>query len=240
VSRMLVVLVIVLGVAFGVGGFAYWYTSKHPEILAETPSSHPPGPPPPTTPQAAALIPAADVAGDDAPPAPPSFAKEAPMAFSDAIKAFSYKSEHIVWVLPPGMHAKGPFNADVTVKHGDDVVFHQSIPLVADYPAPGSKAQYPRSAEIVRLSADDSWPKEYSDILAAMADTKAKFGGGAVNITSGFQLNFDPETKANFCSSGSMPDVRVFLEDANAPLLKPLDIAGAAPLLAQAMFTGCK
>lgn len=238
---MLVVLLIVLGVAFGGGGFAYWYTSKHPEILAATPSTHPPGPPPPTTPQANALIPVSGPMADDGPPPPPlAAAKETPLPFGEVIKGFSYKTDHVVWVLPPGIHAKGPFNADVSLKHGDDTVFHQTIPLTADFPTPGSKAQYPRSAEIVRLTADDTWPKHYADVMAAVGDAKTKFGGGELDITSSFTLNFDPEMKANYCMSGAMPDVRIFLEDAETPILKPLDLTQAAPIVAKAMFAGCK
>jgi hypothetical protein len=169
---------------------------------------------------------------------------EAQASFADTIGAFDYRTQHFIWVLPPGIHAKGPFVADVVIKHGGETRHQESIPLTAEFPTPGSRPEYPRSAEIVRLSADATWPKHLVDIKGIVDGLIAQYGpgGGELDVSTNLKTDIGAEVRQGYCVDDTMPEVRMFVEqDGGEPsTLKRIDIAGAAAILKAAVLSGCK
>jgi hypothetical protein len=233
-ARLVVVGLIVVGVALAGGGATYYLTSKTPPAEAPLPTLANAAPAP-TAAQLDRL--AATVAAMPRPAEPE-------LAFADALNSFDYRTQHFIWVLPPGIHAKGPFVADAHIAHAGEPTFDASIPLTAEFPTPGSRPEYPRSAEIVRLSADATWPKHLADIKAAADALVAKYGPGdnELTVSTDLKTEIGAEVRQGYCVDGAMPDVRVFIEqDGGEPsTLKRVDIAAAAPILKAAVLAGCK
>ena len=232
-GRIIVVGLIVAAVALAGGAAAYFYTSKeeaapaNPALAAAIAS-----------PSAADLDRlAATVAAMPKPNAPEA-------SFAETIGAFDYKTQHFIWILPPGIHAKGPFTADVVIKHGGEIKHQESIPLTAEFPTPGSRPEYPRSAEIIRLAADDAWPRHLADIKGVVDGLIAQYGpgGGELSVSSSLKTEISAEVRQSYCVDNTMPEVRVFLEQSGGEpaLLKRIDIAAAAPILKAAVLAGCK
>ena len=229
-GRIIVVGLIVAAVALAGGAAAYFYTSKEQAAPAE--------PAPAGAPSAADLDRlAATVAAMPKPNDPKA-------SFAETIGAFDYKTQHFIWVLPPGIHAKGPFTADVVITHSGETKHQDSIPLTAEFPTPGSRPEYPRSAEIIRLAADDAWPKHLADIKGVVDGLDAEFGpgGSELSVSTSLKTEISAEVRQSYCVDDTMPDVRVFLEQSGSEpaLLKRIDIAAAAPILKAAVLSGCK
>jgi hypothetical protein len=233
--RLIVVGAIVVGVALGGGGAAYYLTSQEEAKTAAAPPALTNAAPVPTDAQIDRLK-----AAVAAMPKP----AEAEVSFADTIGAFDYKTQHFIWVLPPGIHARGPFVADVVIKHGGETKHEETIPLKAEFPTPGSRPEYPRSAEIIRLSADDGWPEHLDEIKSLVDDLTAQYGpgGGELDVTTSLKTDIGPEVRQGYCVDDTMPEVRVFIEqDGGDPsTLKRIDIADAAPILKAAVLSGCK
>ena len=232
-GRIIVVGLIVAGVALGGGAAAYYYTSKQ----AAAPAASALAAPAPTPTAADLDRLAAAVAAMPKPTDPEA-------SFAETIGAFDYKTQHFVWVLPPGIHAKGPFTADVVIKHGGEIKHQESVPLTAEFPAPGSRPEYPRSAEIIRLAADDAWPKHLADIKSEVDGLIAQYGpgGGELIVSTSLKTEIGADVRQSYCVEDLMPEVRVFLEQSGGDpaVLKRIDIAGAAPILKAAVLAGCK
>jgi hypothetical protein len=233
-GRIVVVGLIVAVIALGGGAAAYYFTSKQEAAAPASPAL-----------TNVAAVPTAEQldrlkATVDAMPKP----AEAQASFADTIGAFDYKTQHFIWVLPPGIHAKGPFVAEVNVQHAGEPAFKTFIPLTAEFPAPGSRPEYPRSAEIVRLSADATWPKHLADIKQVADGLIAKYGAGGneLNVSSSLKTDIGAEVRQGYCVDDTMPEVRVFVEQdgATPSTLKRIDIAGAAEILKAAVLSGCK
>ena len=78
-------------------------------------------------------------------------APSAELTFEDVIASFDATKQHLVWVLPPGVSANGPFGAHVTVKADGATELDTVIPRTAEKPAAGSRPEYPAGAEVLRL-----------------------------------------------------------------------------------------
>ena len=111
---------------------------------------------------------------------PPSTAAQSPsdLTFEDAVAKFDAATQHLVWVLPPGVIAQGPFSAQVVIKADGAVALDKTIPLTAEKPAAGSRPEYPAGAEVLRLSTDATYPQHLKEIQDAMEGIKAKLGPG--------------------------------------------------------------
>lgn len=232
-GRILAVGLIVVGVALVGGAAAYYLTSKQAAAPAAPALAN--AAPAPTAADLDRL--AASVAAMPKPDASET-------SFADAIGAFDYRTQHFIWVLPPGIHAKGPFTADVVVRHDGAVKHQEAIPLTADFPAPGSRPEYPRSAEIVRLSADPTWPGRLAGLKGIVDGLVAQYGpgGGEVRISTSLKTEIAPEVRQGYCVDDTMPETRIFVEDGGAQpsMLKRVDIANAASILKAAILSGCK
>jgi len=266
-NRIVMVSAIVGVTAIAAAAGAYYYTDTHPNApRMETLSQHmakvipasgaasvgmiPPPPP-------AAPVPgeSADAPPQGAPPPgapPPTSAVEAPpegfhqpagpVKLEAAIAGFNPSRDHFVWTMPPGVHAKGPFSAEITVLHDGKKTLSRTVALTAEYPQPGSRPQYPRTVETVRLAPDSGWAGRIAELKGSIDSLRAKSGAGAaeINVASDFKTEIAADQKAAYCGKdGEMPEVRVYLDD-GAPLLTPVDISGSALMFKQALTSGCK
>lgn len=259
-NRMLIVGLIVGATIVTAAGGAYYYTATHPDAprsdvllggpkllapasadgaaaLPPPPDAAPPGPPPP-----GGAPPDAAAASDPLTP-PADFRKSMdPVTLEAAIAAFNPAKDHFVWTMPPGIHAKGPFSAEITVLHDGKKTLSRSVSFTAEYPEPGSRPQYPRTVETVRLAPDAGWPGRVAELKGAIDGLRAKHGpaGAEINVNSDFKTEISADTKAAYCAKdGDMPTVRVYLDD-GAPLLTPVDITGSALMFQQALASGCR
>jgi hypothetical protein len=159
-----------------------------------------------------------------------------------AIAGFNPARDHFVWTMPPGVHAKGPFAAEITVLHDGKKTLSRTVALIAEYPEPGSRPQYPRTVETVRLAPDSGWAGRIAELKGSIDSLRAKSGpaGAEINVSSEFKTEIAAEQRAGYCGKdGEMPDVRVYLDD-GSPLLTPVDITGSALMFRQALSSGCK
>lgn len=238
-NRIGAVLGIMAVVLAGAGGGAYWWTAEHP-----TPKFVPPPPPTVAPGQFSAAMEAEPAsATPSAPDLARAAAAEEPLTIANTLGTFDYKSQHLVFVLPPGITPKGPYSAEVTIKGDGKVEYEKSIALKADFPVPGSKPQYPRSARIVRLSADQTWPTHYAAITGAVDGVKTKYGPGKGELTvfADVKTEIDADWKDTYCTGDdSLPDIRVFLEKGEPAQLYRVDISGSEDILKTAMLSGCK
>jgi hypothetical protein len=165
-----------------------------------------------------------------------------PVTLEAAISGFNPARDHFVWTMPPGVHAKGPFAAEITVLHDGRKTMSRTVALVAEYPQPGSRPQYPRTVETVRLAPDSGWAGRIAELKGAIDSLRAKSGPAAaeINVSSDFRTEIAAEQRAGYCDKdGEMPDVRVYLDD-GSPLLTPVDISGSALMFRQALASGCR
>lgn len=261
-NRMIIVGIVVGVTAVAAAGGAYYYTAKHPNApraeslgggvaallpaapkASDGPPPPPPGPPsgdpPPGAPppEGAVMAPASA----DAPPE--GFHRPTgPVTLEAAIAAFNPAKDHFVWTMPPGVHAKGPFSAEITVLHAGKKTLSRTVALIAEYPEPGSRPQYPRTVETVRLAPDSGWAGRIAELKGSVDSLRAKSGPAAaeINVSSDFKTEIAADQRAGYCGvGGEMPDVRVYLDD-GSPLLTPVDISGSALMFKQALVSGCK
>jgi hypothetical protein len=165
--------------------------------------------------------------------ATPDVLANVPESFEEAIAALDYKTQHVIWVLPPGIHASGPFVADVEIKHDGVKRYELEIPLTADFPASGSRPEFPAGAEILRLSADATWTSRLAEVKDVVDKLKAEHGpgGGELNISSNIKTEIGAEVRKAYCEDDKMPDIGIFLEQGEPAKLYPLSIGATAPIL---------
>lgn len=220
-NRGLLAFLIVIGVSAVAGTAAYVLTDMYgePEGFL-TPVD--PGPPPPP------------------PLGPPPQATEG-MTFEQTIGAFDFRSQRLVWVLPPGVTGLGPWVADVTVMHGGEVKHQAAIQLTAEPVAPGTYEDLPRTAESIRLSAGDDWLAQRAQIKDMVDQLIAEHGpgGGEVTITSDFATEIAPAMKQAYCEEDRMPGVRIYVEQGTPATLTQLEVGPGEELLRAAVLSGC-
>lgn len=197
---------------------------------------------------AAYLLAACDQATPVAPvepsAAPPPAATTAPseLTFEDAVATFDATTQHLVWVLPPGVIAQGPFTAQVVVKADGAVALDKTIPLTAEKPAAGSRPEYPAGSEVLRLSTDASYPEHLKEIRGVMEGITAKLGAGhgELAVSSDFKTEIAEDYRKQYCTEGMMPPAAIYLEQGDPARLQKLPIGGAADILQSTLLAACK
>lgn len=243
-NRGILVFGIVIGFVAAAGGLTYYLTDRYgspDELIAKAipqglgapqsgpvagpvagpaaPGPVPPGPPPPSAPAA--------VEG----------AFNGKLDVGNVLNSFDYSKQHLVWVLPPGIHAEGPFVAHVSISQGDAVAYQADLPLTASKPE--SNAAFPAGSDVVRLSADENWIKQRDEIKSRVAAYQAAKQHGEVEITSDFKTKIDENYRRQYCMQGNKIVVDLYLED-NGQLHR-VDIADAMSILQRTILTGgCK
>lgn len=149
-------------------------------------------------------------------------------SFADVVNKFDYKTQKLVWVLPAGITASGPFTAEIDIKRDGETVYKQSIPLGSEILPAGSRPEYTEGAQVIRLSADASWPSRYAEILGVVKDIRDKFGPGHGEATfaSDIRPKIDDAHKQTYCTEGKLPAITIYLEQGEPAQLQPLDMGG--------------
>jgi hypothetical protein len=231
-NRGLISVVIVLGFVAAAGGATYYFTDKYgtpDDLVAKVlpagfgaPASPavegPPPPPPPSAPVNAAAGGETDVGA--------------------VLTTFDYKTQKLVWVLPPGIHAEGPFLAHVTITSNGKVTHESEFPLVAATEEAGLASSFPAGSNVVRLSMDDSWPAKRDKLMTLVNQLKgAAPGANELEIASDFKTKIDDNYRRQYCMQGDKIVVDLYVEEGQSTL-KKIDISGALPILQRTILTG--
>jgi hypothetical protein len=160
----------------------------------------------------------------------------------EAIGKFDPAKQHLVWVLPEGVHGAGPWEMDVTVKHKGDVKYQTAIPLAAEIKPGGARPEYPASTEVVRLSGDARYGAEMAKVYKVIDDLIAKFGrgDGELEMVSELKTKIAPEYRNAYCVEGRKPVVLAFIDQDDPPQLIPLELGPMAPIFEASIFKNCK
>ena len=128
---------------------------------------------------------------------------------------FDPAKQRFVWVLPPGIHGKGPWFYAATVKLRGETKYEASIPLKAEMLPAGTRPEYPAGYEIIRLTDDGSWPKHAADLERVINDLIAEHGRGAgeLDMESPLELTIDASHRQTYCVDGKVADARLYLDE---------------------------
>ncbi len=160
---------------------------------------------------------------------------------SSLAAAYDPSKQRFVWVLPPGIHGKGPWEFKATVKHKGEVKLETALPLKPEMLPAGSRPEYPAGYEIIRLASDGDWGKLTSDINQTVNDLIAKHGrgDGEVVMQNDLKVSIDPGHRNTYCVDGAAPDIQAYVEDLEASKLVQLDVAGMAPMFQAVVKEAC-
>lgn len=226
---------IVVGVLAVAGGATYYFTDKYGSPDDRIAALLPPGLTAPASPA---------VEGPPPPPPPTAPVNGAAPAGSEAglemvFNTFDHRTQSLVWVLPPGIQAEGPFVAHVTVTSRGQVKHQSDLPLVAAKSTAGvSTANFPPGSNVLRLSLDDTWPAERDELKKVVDQLKTSApGANELDIASDFKTKIDPAYKRQYCMQSDKIAIDLYVEDAAARLQK-IDISEALPILQRTIVTG--
>jgi len=174
--------------------------------------------------------------------AAPAPAGSTAVPLNEAIGKFDPAKQHIVWVLPEGVHGAGPWEMDVTVKHKGDVKYQTAIPLAADIKPGGSRPEYPANTEVVRLSGDERYGAEMEKVYKVIDDLIAKFGrgDGELEMISELKTTIAPEFRNAYCVEGKRPEVLAFIDQDDPPQLIPLALGPMTAMFEASILKNCK
>lgn len=155
--------------------------------------------------------------------------------------AYDPSKQRFVWVLPPGIHGKGPWEFKAIVKHKGEVKLETALPLKPEMLPPGSRPEYPAGYEIIRLASDGDWQKVTSDINNTVNDLIAKHGrgGGEVIMQNDLKVSVDPSHRKTYCVDSVAPEIHAYVEEQGAEKLVQLDVAGMAPMFRAVVKEAC-
>ena len=163
------------------------------------------------------------------------------MPFAAIAMQFDPGKQHLVWVMPPGIHGKGPWDLKSVVKHLDEVKFETTVPLRAEIKPGGGRPEYPTGYEIVRLTDDGTWKQRTAEIDKVIADLIAQYGRGqgSLDMTNDLTLAIDPAYKQTYCVENKPADLRFYLEEDGVADLVRLDIAEMSGIIQVAVKNAC-
>lgn len=238
-NRGWIVIAIVLGVAAAGGGAAYYLTDKYgsPDgMLAE-----------------AGLIPAVfsnsgTGAGGFPPPPPPGTSAQPVEGGVDAaamVADFDHVGQRLVWVLPPGVHASGPFSATVNISHNGDLKHESRIALDAERLESGSRQEFAPGSDVVQLALGDDWPIERDRIVNLIRDLRAAHGpgGGELDVTSDFAVTMDESHRRGYCIEGQELPIHLYVgqlpaDAAGSLTLQPVQLGDGVRILQRTILLG--
>lgn len=180
-----------------------------------------------------------------APPAPQAPAVVVPEAEAPSFETIAAKfdpgRQHFIWVLPPGIHGKEPWDFTAVVKLRDEPKFTTSLPLKAELLTPASRPEFPAGYEIVRLTDDGQWANRTAELDRVIQALIAEHGRGhgAVEMTNELNISIDAAHRQTYCAESKYPDIRLYLEDDGASTLIRLDAATMASVIQPAVKKAC-
>lgn len=179
--------------------------------------------------------PGASLAATPAPQQPPA---EGPRPIGES---FDPAKQRFVWVLPPGIHGKGPWIFSVTVKQAGEVKHESKIPLKAELVAAGSRPEYPAGYEIVRLTDDGSYQQHAAELDKIIAGLVAQYGlgKGELEMQNELSLSIDEAQKKTYCVDNKTPDIHIYIDEVGKPDLVQLDVAVMAPVFQASVKKAC-
>ncbi len=171
----------------------------------------------------------------------PAQAPPSDLTFEDAVAQFDAATQHLVWVLPPGVIANGPFTAKVVIKADGAIALDTTIPLSAEKPAAGSRPEYPAGAEVLRLSTDATYPERLKEIRGVIDGITSRLGPGhgELNISSDFKPEIAEGLRTQYCTEGRIPPIAIYLEQGDPAQLRKLPIGGAESILQSTILAAC-
>lgn len=163
------------------------------------------------------------------------------MPFAAIAMQFDPAKQHLVWVMPPGIHGKGPWDFKSVVKHRDEVKFETTIPMRGEIKPGGGRPEYPAGYEIVRLTDDGTWAKRTAEIDKVIADLIAQFGRGqgSLEMTNDLNLTIDPAHKNAYCVENKPVDLRFYIEEDGVADLVRLDVVEMSGIIQIAVKKAC-
>jgi hypothetical protein len=152
--------------------------------------------------------------------APPVMAPATPVATppdasASPLAGFDPAQQRFVWVLPPGIHGKGPWFYTATVKLRGETKHEAKIPLKAEILASGTRPEFPAGYEIIRLTDDGSWTSHAAGLERVINDLIAQHGRGAgeLDLDSRLELTIDESHRKAYCDDGRFADARLYLDE---------------------------
>ncbi len=168
-------------------------------------------------------------------------ATESDKTFEEVIATFDAATQHLVWVLPPGVVASGPYTASVTVNADSKTEYQTVIPLTGEKPAAGSRPEYPADAEVLRLSTDASYPQRLEEIRGVMKGITDRLGPGhgELIITSDFKTQIADAYRQKYCVDRNLPPTAIYLEQGTPATLQKLPIGGGESVIQSTLLASC-
>jgi hypothetical protein len=174
--------------------------------------------------------------------APATLSAEADsVPFAAIALQFDPAKMHLVWVMPPGIHGKGPWDFRSVVKHRDEVKFETTIPMRADIKPGGGRPEYPAGYEIVRLADDGTWAQrtaEIDKVIAGLIEQHGR-GQGSLDMTNDLTLTIDPAFRKSYCVENKLADLRFYLEEDGVADLIRLDTVEMSGIIQVAVKKAC-
>jgi len=161
--------------------------------------------------------------------------------FETVAAKFDPGRQHFIWVLPPGLHGKSPWDFTAVVKLREEPKFETKLPLVAEQLAPGSRPEFPVGYEVVRLTDDGRWAARTAELDRVIQALIAEHGRGhgSLEMTNDLNLAIDPAQRQAYCAENKYPDIRLYLEEDGNELLTRLDAAAMASVIQPAVRKAC-
>lgn len=163
------------------------------------------------------------------------------IAFEAVASQFDPARQRFVWVLPPGLHGKGPWDMKAVVALDDKPQFETTLPLVAEKSAGGSRPEYPVGYEIVRLTDHGEWAKNTAKIDEVIQKQVAEHGRGrgSLEMTNTLSLEIDDAHHKAYCTDGKKPDIRLYMEEVGNPDLIRLDVDAMRGIIQASVTQAC-
>ncbi len=154
---------------------------------------------------------------------------------------FDPAKQRFVWVLPPGLHGKGPWDMKAVVALDGKPQFETTLPLVAEKSVGGSRPEYPAGYEIVRLTDHGEWARNTAKIDDVIQKLVAEHGRGHGSLEMSNDLNFeiDDARRKAYCTDGQKPDIRLYMEEVGKPDLIRLDVDAMRGIIQLAVTQAC-
>ncbi len=161
--------------------------------------------------------------------------------FETVAAQFDPSRQHFVWVLPPGIHGKAPWDLAAVVKLRGEPRFETTLSLKAELLTPGTRAEYPDGYEIVRLTNDGRWTERTAELDRVIQSLIAEHGRGhgSLEMTNDLNITIDPGYRQTYCVGNTPPDLRVYIEENGKADLIRLDVEAMAGVIQAAAKEAC-